>query len=590
MVFKIPLFVLITLFIHLFLLYSGKSALATGIILLGVVLGSYSLVIDTLKSLLKKRFALDYIALIAILVAVGTGEYIVAGILALMVSGGETLEAYSVAMAKKSLTALVDRIPSDVVMWIRESPGEKKKLSEVEIGELIFIPKGGVVPLDGELVSPTGETDESSLTGEPYFIEKVKGDLVRSGVVNIGSPMVLKVVRKEVDSTYHKIVDMVKDAQEEKSPLVRLADQYSTIFTAFTFVIASFAYFYSGMDLKSVLAVLAVATPCPLIIATPIALLGGVNASAKKHIIMKRLASIEALSRVNTVVFDKTGTITLGKPKVIEVEIKNKTYSEEKILQIAHAIERSSLHPFAKAIVEYAKEKKTKSIRAEKIEEVIGRGIEGEIDGKIYLLHKTNDTQGMGVILCSQDVPIAQFGFADEVKSDSKEIIRHLHEEGIQMHIFTGDKKEAAEQVAKDLGGHVTIKAECTPEDKQEGIRELKSQGKVTAMVGDGINDAPALALADVGMAYGNQEQTAATVSADIVFLGGDFSLVHDSWKIAKRSVGIAKQSIVWGIGLSVGAMLLAAIGQIPPIVGAGIQEAIDVAVILNALRASRVS
>jgi P-type E1-E2 ATPase len=229
-----------------------------------------------------------------------------------------------------------------------------------------------------------------------------------------------------------------------------------------------------------------------------------------------------------------------------------------------------------------------KRIHATNVKEILGRGIEATVDGKTYMLEKKKEGEGMGVVLTEGKKQLAEFLFTDAIKEDSKNIIRHLDSQGIEMHIFTGDKQAAAEKVVADLGENVHIKAECTPEDKQEGIKQLKKQGKVTAMVGDGINDAPALALADVGIAYGNQEQSAATDAADIVLLGGDFTLVYESWQVAKKSVAIAKQSIVWGIGLSVVAMGFAAFGVVPPLVGAGLQEAIDVAVILNALRASR--
>jgi heavy metal translocating P-type ATPase len=585
--FKVPLIILCSIMLYIVLLLIHQPMLGTLIIIAAVILGTYGMVVETIQSLLKKHFALDYIALLAIVIALFTKEYLVAGILALMISGGETLEAYGVSMAKMSLTKLIDRIPTDVLLWIKNQPDGRKKLPDVTIGDEIFIPKGGVIPLDGELVSEVGETDESSLTGEPYFIEKTKGDIIRSGTVNIGQPMVIRVTKTESDSTYKKIIDMVKAAEEERSPMVRLADQYSTYFTGITFVIATFAYVYSGYNLLSVLAVLAVATPCPLIIATPIALLGGMNAAAKKHIIMKHLAALEALSRVNVIVFDKTGTITLGTPTVVELKLESGV-KEMDVLRIADAVERNSLHPFAKAIVQYTTEKKVKRIHATNVKEILGRGIEATVDGKTYMLEKKKEGEGMGVVLTEGKKQLAEFLFTDAIKEDSKNIIRHLDSQGIEMHIFTGDKQAAAEKVVADLGENVHIKAECTPEDKQEGIKQLKKQGKVTAMVGDGINDAPALALADVGIAYGNQEQSAATDAADIVLLGGDFTLVYESWQVAKKSVAIAKQSIVWGIGLSVVAMGFAAFGVVPPLVGAGLQEAIDVAVILNALRASR--
>lgn len=562
--------------------------IANIIILFVIFLGSYGMFKETIVSLSKKQFALDYIAILAIVVGVITGEYLVAAILALMVSGGRNLEEYGVSQAKKSLTSLIDRIPTDVTLWKENKPDRKEKLNKVTVGTEIFIHKGEVIGLDGVLVSENGETDESSLTGEPYFIEKVKGDLIRSGTVNIGQPIVIKATKAEEDSTYKKIIDMVKQAEDEKSPMVRLADQYSTIFTVVTFVIAGFAYIISHFDLPRVLAVLAVATPCPLIIATPIALLGGVNASAKRKIIVKKLAALEVLSRVNTVLFDKTGTITLGIPKLTHILIDDKKYTQSRVLSIAEAIERNSLHPLAKAIVAEARAVNTKILSADKVKETIGKGIAGIVDGKEYTLSKVKETLGMTIELTCSKIRIALFQFEDEIKKESKFTIHNLIEHGLELKILTGDKKEAAERVVENLDSKIKIHAECSPQDKKQEIQEYKKQGKVTAMVGDGINDAPALALADVGLAFSNQEQTAASEAADIVFLGGNFSMVLQCLEIAKRTIAIAKQSILWGIGLSITAMIFASVGIIPPLFGAGLQEAIDVAVILNALRASR--
>jgi len=585
--FKIPAVVLFTTILYILFSLLKLESVAIIFVLFATLLGSYRLFYDTALSILKKQFALDYIAILAILVSLATQEYLVAAILALMISSGRTLEDYGVAQAKKSLTKLAERIPNEVFLWRNGKMAEKVKIERVKKGDEIFIRKGEVIGLDGVLLSDEGLTDESSLTGEPYTIEKIKGDAIRSGTINIGNPIVIKVTKEQKDSTYSKIVQMVKNAQQEKSPMIRLADKYSGIFTIVTLAITAFAYFYSGFDLTRALAVLAIATPCPLIIATPIALLGGVNASSKKHIIVKKLASLEILSRAKVLIFDKTGTITLGKPKVIE--FKNLSgYKDTQILAISESIERNSLHPLAKAIVEYAKEKRAPVVQAENIEEKIGVGISGILNGKRYILSKIKGKGGMQIGLYEGKKLLATFSFEDEIKEDSKAIIKNLKQKGFEVFIFTGDKKEAAEKVVKNLGEGIVLMAEASPKDKQNGIKELKKQGKITAMVGDGINDAPALALADVGMVFSNEEQTAASEAADIVFLGGNFSLVVDSLNIAKRTIAIAKQSIVWGIGISILGMVFASFGLIPPIGGAFIQEGIDVAVIINALRASK--
>lgn len=418
--FKIPLIVLIGIIAYLTLGVLQLNFAALVLIFGTVFLGTYQLLVESYQAIIKKQFALDYIAILAIIVAFLTQEYLVAAIIALMLSTGRTLEEYGINSAKKNLTKLADRIPDEVVLWEDNQPGRKEKIENIKIGQKIFIRKGEVIPLDGVLRNNAGLTDESTLTGEPYTIEKIEGDILRSGTVNIGEALVLEVTKKEKDSTYSKIIKMVQEAQEEKAPLIRLADRYSTIFTLVTLAIATFAYFYS-YSIEYVLAVLVVATPCPLILATPIALLGGVNASAKKRIIVKRLSSLEALSKVKAIIFDKTGTITLGIPQVVKLEILDKKYNRQKILGIAQAIERNSLHPLAKAIIGFAHQNHAPIIRADNVSEEIGQGIQGWLDGKKYLLQKLPTNTGMAISVSHGNQRIATFYFEDQIKEDSQQ-------------------------------------------------------------------------------------------------------------------------------------------------------------------------
>lgn len=586
--FYIPALVAFGIVTYLILSFFGLKNIATFVGLATIIIGSFNLFKDTFISIVHRQFALDYIAIFAIVIGVLTKEYLVAEILALMISGGEALENYGGRMARKSLSQLVDRIPSDITIWREKGDGQTKKIKDVLIGDLILVRKGEVIPLDGKLISGNGETDESSLTGEPFFIEKVKGDIIRSGTVNMGTPIIIEVTKEEKDSTYKKIVEMVEKAEQEKSPMIRLADKYSIFFTIVTFTIAGLSFVFSNFNLIRTLAVLAIATPCPLIIATPIALLGGMNASAKKRIIIKKIEALEVLSRINTVIFDKTGTITLGSPTLKSVEIIDKSYDKLKILALTEAIERNSLHPLAKTLVEYAKSNSAPVLSAADISEEIGKGISGTIDGKSYLLQKVADPEKLAIALFQNDKTIAHFYFDEEIKGESISTIKELKKMGLTLFIYTGDKLEAAKKIVEKLGEDISIKAGLKPEDKQKGIKGLKEKGMVVAMVGDGINDAPALALSDVGMAFSNQEQNAASEAADIVLLGGNFSMVLDSLRIARKTISIAKQSILWGIGLSIFGMTLASFGLIPPIYGAVLQEGIDVAVILNSLRAIR--
>lgn len=579
--FRIPLIIFLGI-IFSFIIHNSEF-----ILLVVIIIGSYELIKDTIQSILKKQFALDYIALLAISVALFSGQYLVAAIIVLMLSGGHTLENYGTSRAKESLTALTDRIPQSVYLFEQGKIGKKVTLHEVKVGQKIVVRKGEVIPLDGILVSQKGLTDESSLTGEPYMIDKIKGDAVRSGTVNIGETLVIKVTKADRDSTYRKIIQLVCDAQIEKPPLLRLADKYSVIFTIVTVVIAIFAYAISH-DFARVLAVLVIATPCPLILATPIALMGGMNKAAKKRIIIKKLASIEVLSRIDTIVFDKTGTITLGKPDIKQLVIIDKTYTPKDIFTIAEAIERNSLHPLAKAIISYCRKEKCPIEYASHIQEDVGSGIWGTIRGKRYHLTQLKDHRGMAIQVRYNDKQIAIFEFEDRIKEDSRQIIGYLKKLGLKILIFTGDRKEGATNLLHQLKEHIEIRANLSPVDKKNGIEELKAQGKTVAMIGDGVNDAPALALADIGIVFSNEEQTAASEAADIVFLGGDLAQVTHVIAIAKATIAIALQSIGFGIGLSIVGMIFASLGFIPALWGAMLQEVIDIAVIFNALRASR--
>ena len=584
--FKVPFVILSGIFASLALFFFHIPFGAVGILLGVTLLGTYELYKEIITGLFKGKFALDYIAVLAVTVAIATQEYLVAAVIALMVSSGKTLEEYGASQAEFSLAKLAERIPREVMLWRNGVASEKEKIENVIPGQEILVRKGEVLALDGILASPVGLIDESSLTGEPYPDEKIEGDFLMSGTINVGEPFVLKALKTEKNSIYEKIIAMVRKAQQEKAPLVRLADRYSIVFTILTLAIALFAYIISH-DFKQVLAVLVIATPCPLLLATPIALLGGVNASAKKRIIVKKLAALEILSRINAIIFDKTGTITLGKPRIAEFKNLSRMPDIE-VLGLAESIERNSLHPLAKAIVSFAKEHHAPIVHASGIQEHIGSGISGTVQNIHYTLKKMEHSEGMSIGLYQDNNLLATFLFEDELKQESKKIISLLNNQGLELYIFTGDKQEVTEKLVAELGERVHIQADCTPEDKQRGIKALKEAGKITAMVGDGINDAPALALADVGMVFSNEEQTAASEAADIVFLGGDFSLVIEAIRLAKRSVRIALQSIWVGIGASVIGMVFASLGYIPPVMGAIIQEGIDVVVILNALRASR--
>jgi heavy metal translocating P-type ATPase len=584
--FVFPVFILAALIFGLVFEFAlNNFPTAYALFIMGIIPGGVQLIVESYTTLKNRSFALDYIAILAIIVSVVAGEYLVGSVIALMISSGNGLEKYAQRRAKSSLTALSKRIPDEALVYESEAKARKEKIKDVKRGALILVRKGEVIPLDGELETEYAQIDESSLTGEPYFADKIKGDILRSGTVNIGNRIIVKVTKEDKDSTYRQIINMVKKAEEEKSPLIRIAHKYNGFFAALSLIIAFGAFLY-WHDLDHALAVLVIATPCPLLIAAPVALIGGMSASAKRKIIVKNLSAIEAVSRADTLVFDKTGTITIGKPRLKEIAVKDKKYDRRKILEIAEAIERNSLHPFARSIVSEARREKIISLSAKDIEEKIGKGISGTVGKKRYTLLKGKDSETNHLHLLERGKVIAEIMFEDILKEDAKSIILKLEKAGIGIHIFTGDKKETAEKLKLSLDHEIDVRSEMSPEDKEKGIRELKARSRVVAMVGDGINDAPALALSDAGMVFSHEEHTASSEAADIVFLGGGFSEVYDSINISKRTMQIAKESMMTGMGLSIAGMLFAAGGFIVPIAGAILQEVIDVSVIINSLRA----
>lgn len=419
--FWLPLTVVAGLILYLLLSLNGFSGAAIGIAYISIFLGSYKLLKETFEDIRNKQFGLDYIAIVAVAVSIITHEYLVGIILGLMLASGRNLEEFAARSAKKSLSSLAERIPHYVTVEL-QGVTTKKSVTSVEVGEIIVVRKGEVIPLDGLLLTKSAVVDESTLTGEAFPVDKYEGDILRSGILNLESVINVKVTKSEKDSTYKKIVLLVQRAQSEKAPMVRLADTYSLYFTLITAAICVVAYLIHP-SLESILAVLVVATPCPLILATPIALMGGMNAQAKRRIIIKKLSSIEVLSRVNTVVFDKTGTITLGKPVVTDFICTDKS-KRHKLLSIAGAIERNSLHPLAKAVVEYTKD--MSFMRALNVKEEIGKGISGVVEGSTYSLVKIDSLDSvMRIGFFSKDKKIGEFTFEDEIKNESKIQFKH---------------------------------------------------------------------------------------------------------------------------------------------------------------------
>jgi heavy metal translocating P-type ATPase len=467
----------------------------------------------------------------------------------------------------------------------------------------LIVKPGEVVPVDGIVLEGSSTVDQSMITGESLPVEKALHAQLLSGSVNVNGAIIMRAIRTSANSKYQQIVSLVKSAEAAKTPLVRLADRYSLGFTAITFLIAGFAWITSH-DPVRVLAVLVVATPCPLIIATPIAVISAVSAAAGRGIIVKNGGALETLGRIRGLVFDKTGTITFGTPLVSEVVPFSAP--KEDIVRLAASLDQLSSHVLARSLVTQARRQGLTLELPEKFEEVVAQGVEGDLEGKRYFLGKLSFVQGRGapitqevtgqylmrqdlgekVIFLTDGVTVlGAVAFSDEIRSESKKVFADLLSFGIHdITILSGDKGDIVKRVANRLGVGQVL-GDLEPEEKVEELKTVQARIRPVAMIGDGVNDAPALTAADVGIAMGARGATVASETADVVITVDSLAKVPEVILIARRMLRIAYEGIFLGIGLSIVMMIAAALGYITPVIGAGLQEVLDIIVIVNALR-----
>ncbi|HSK75217.1 MAG TPA: heavy metal translocating P-type ATPase [Thermoanaerobaculia bacterium] len=561
-----------------------------------------SLAFDILSSLRRGEIGVDVIALLAMAGALALGEVLAGAVVALMLSGGEMLELYAAGRARKELASLVERAPR-VVHRYEDGHLTEPAIEEVRPGDRLLVKPGEIVPVDGVVAGLDAVLDESALTGESTPVERRTGDRVPSGGVNAGGPFDLQAVATAEASTYAAIVRLVQEAEASRAPFVRLADRYSWFFLPLTLAVAGLGWLLSGDPVRA-LAVLVVATPCPLILAAPVAFVAGISRSARRGIIVKGGNAIEALASARTLLLDKTGTLTIGIPTVKRIETFG-NLSKDELLHLAASLDQVSPHVLAAAIVRGARERGLALTFPTEVAEKLGTGIEGTVDGRRIALGKIDwiaagrplparalevrqevSVQGLSNVFMGVDgEPAGVIVLEDPVREDSAATLTALRRLGIRRIVMvTGDHRSVGERVGHALGADAVL-AECTPEDKVRAVHK-ESETAPTAMVGDGVNDAPALAAAGVGIAMGARGATASSEAADVVLMLDRLDRLVDALSIARRARAIARQSVLAGMGLSFAAMLVAAAGYLPPLAGALFQEAIDVAVILNALRA----
>lgn len=584
------------LLIGIVLLLVGHATIAHWIIGIVSLILTVPLIIDMWRNLREGTYGIDILAATAIITAVVMHEYWAAIVVVLMLTGGEALEDYAENRAKTELDSLLTHAPQTARVIKSRGKMMEVPVSKVMLHDKLEIRPGEVVPVDAVIIEGDANFDESSLTGESLPQIKQAGDTILSGSINIDGAVIVKAVHTARDSQYQQIIKLVKAASANHSPFVRLADRYSIPFTVISFAIAGGAWAFSGDSLRF-LQVLVVATPCPLILAAPIAIISGMSRAAKHGIIIRTGSALERLAEAKTIAFDKTGTLTEGNLIVTSVQGYEDVPSNE-VLGIAAALEKSSNHVLAKAILEKANEARPKTVKAKYVKEIAGRGVSAVVAGKPVLVGrigfmKENEvTMPASLRAAKQTVMyvarggelIGEIGFADTIRKESKSTIERLRSSGIR-HILmvTGDNKQTAETIAKKLGID-DVTAEALPADKLHTIEKL--QQKPVAFVGDGVNDAPVLTAADVGIALGARGSTAASESADMVIMLDDVSRVAWAVDISKHTLKIAKQSIWVGIGISIVLMVVFATGRFKPLYGALLQEVVDVIVIFNALRA----
>lgn len=561
-----------------------------------------ALLVEIVGSLRRGDIGLDVVAALSMTAALIFGETLAGNVVALMYAGGQLLEIFAQGRARREMTALLGRV-AHTAMRYRDEELEEVPIAAIIPGDRLLIRKGETLPVDGHVAASPATLDLSALTGESVPQQVALGGEGLSGATSVGSPFDLIASRPAAESTYAAIVRLVEGAQASKAPMVRLADRYAIWFLALTVVVASAAWFFTGDPIRA-LSVLVVATPCPLILAVPVAIISGISRVARIGVLVKGGGVLETLARIKIAVLDKTGTLTHGRAAVSAIRAAD-GFTEDEVLRLAASLDQASGHVVAAALIGEALKRGLVLAAPREVEENAGEGIEGSVDGRRIAVG-ANDYVGdrvtdkshsplrddlapnlMTVAVSSEGVLAGLIVLEDRVRDDARQLLDDLRAAGIKRIVLaSGDRAEIAQSVGEHLGVDEIVGA-VDPEGKVAVIRRESAAGPVM-MVGDGVNDAPALAAADVGVAMGARGTAASSEAAGVVLLVDELGPLAKAIVIAKRTRNIAVQSVFAGLGLSVIAMMAAALGYLSPVQGALLQEAIDVAVILNALRALR--
>jgi heavy metal translocating P-type ATPase len=561
-----------------------------------LILGGIPLVWELLVKLLKRQFGSDLLAGISIVTSVILGEYLAGTLVVLMLSGGEALEAYAVRSASSVLQALAKRMPS-IAHRRRDSTLEDVLLDQIAVGDAVVIYPHETCPVDGTVLEGHSVMDESYLTGEPYMMSKTPGSTVLSGAINGDAALTVRADKRAVDSRYAKIMEVMQAAEQQRPRMRRLGDQLGAVYTPIAVAIAVAAWLWSGEAVRF-LAVLVVATPCPLLIAIPVTIIGAISLSAKRSIIIKDPSALETVNSCQTLIFDKTGTLTYGEPELTE-QLVSDGFDPREVLSLAASVERYSKHPLAVPIVEAAKTGALVLREVNQISERPGEGLSGVVNGqrievtsRKHFLEQSPSMQerlaastgGMECVVTIDGKYAALYRFRDTPRREGEAFIKHLSPKHRfqRVMLVSGDRESEVRYLAEKVG-ITEVHAQQSPEQKLEIVRRETAKAR-TVFVGDGINDAPALMAATVGIAMGQNSDVTAE-AAGVVIMDSSLERVDEFFHTSERMRSIALQSAVGGMVLSVVGMLVAFGGYLPPVGGALCQEIIDVLAVANALR-----
>jgi heavy metal translocating P-type ATPase len=575
-----------------------SSTIYQGPLLVVLVIGGLPILYDLLKKLLHREFGSDLLGGISVITSVLLGEYLAGSIIVLMLAGGDALESYALRSASSVLAALAKRLPS-VAHRKRLSKIEDVALEDVAIGDTLVIYPHDTCPVDGLVIEGHGVMDESYLTGEPFQMTKTRGSRVISGAINGESALTIRTTQRAADSRYAKIMDVMRESESSRPALRRLGDRLGAVYTPIALTVALLAWVASGNAVRF-LAVMVIATPCPLLIAIPVAIIGSISLCARRAIIVKSPVVLEQIAECRTAIFDKTGTLTYGEPTLTEQTVAPGV-AQRDVLALVASLERYSKHPLAKAILASASEAGVRVPEAEEVSELPGEGLRGTVDGhqvqvtsrNVLIARRVPGVDHLPAVASGLECVVAIDGryaatlrFRDAPRADSRSFVKHLgpRHQFKRIMIVSGDRESEVRYLAEQVG-ITEIHAQKSPEEKLAIVRAETAIAR-TLYVGDGVNDAPAMMAATVGMAIGQNSDVTAE-AAGVVVMDNSLEKVDEFMHISRRMRAIALQSAVGGMALSIIGMAFAAAGHLSPVSGAISQEVIDVLAVLNALRAA---